>query len=109
MALLACSFRQLRDEMHSSALALMAAGGGSGGGRGNAPALAGKRPVGRESTKELMEALQRLPISFGMANRLRPQCKEVTSWACHGVPLRRRGHCLAQRAFGAEAVALGLD
>lgn len=29
---------------------------------------------GRESTDALMEALQRLPISFGMANRLRPKC-----------------------------------
>ena len=40
-----------------------------------APFLLTHFRVGRESTKDLMEALQRLPISFGMANRLRPQCQ----------------------------------
>lgn len=52
LALLACWFRQLRDEVSGPA-------------------------VGRPNEQELLEALQRLPISFGMANRCRTKVKEV--------------------------------
>jgi len=53
LALIACWFRQLRDEMSDGAFST---------------------EPGHEGTSALVEALQRLPISFGMANRLRPQC-----------------------------------
>jgi len=54
LALVTCWFRQMRDQV-----------GGS------------SQTYGRESTQPLMEALARLPISFGMANRLRPKCKQL--------------------------------
>lgn len=54
LALLTCWFRQVRDEARP----------------------AGVEPSGPDS-RDLMEALQRLPISFGMANRLRPRVKEL--------------------------------
>uniref|UniRef100_A0A7S2R8P1 Glutamine--fructose-6-phosphate aminotransferase [isomerizing] n=1 Tax=Rhizochromulina marina TaxID=1034831 RepID=A0A7S2R8P1_9STRA len=53
LALVTCWFRQMRDQLsHNSNYC-------------------------RESTQPLMEALARLPISFGMANRLRPKCKQL--------------------------------
>lgn len=55
LALIACWFRQLRDEV------------------GDLTATA----YGHQNTNDLLDALQRLPISFGMANRLRPQCQQV--------------------------------
>lgn len=55
LALLTCWFRQLRDENPATAR------------------------MGRPDTLELLEALQRLPISFGMANRVRPKVKEVAA------------------------------
>ena len=55
LALLTCWFRQLRDENPATAR------------------------TGRPDTLELLEALQRLPISFGMANRVRPKVKEVAA------------------------------
>jgi glucosamine--fructose-6-phosphate aminotransferase (isomerizing) len=58
LALVTCWFRQLRDETNTKLNGL-------------------KNIYGRENTLALLDALQRLPISFGMANRLRPQCKEI--------------------------------
>ena len=85
MALVACWFRQLREDtgglmlqqsdQDAVAAAAAAAAAAEGAGPGSPTSKGGKlklkrtnSPIpGRESTEALMEALQRLPISFGVS------------------------------------------
>ncbi|CAM9112701.1 unnamed protein product [Phaeothamnion confervicola] len=102
LALLALWFRQMREDDQLLTLSAAAGGGGRGGLDSHhhlAGHLAPRGDANLPDKGKLFEALQRLPISFGMAMRVRDKCRAVAA------RLDGKDHCFVLGKGYGEPVA----